>query len=192
MSRPPRSPDANAATAFAPISAGSARRLTTCTESTRSSTDRRCSSRSARPARLSLRRVLPPARASVHARFTWARKSPRTPPPLANVFWGHLATCCPVYSAAVEKCGARAANRRVHGLDFLQGDQRCQRCSGFRRQLLRAFVFFHFAVAHADDAMGARGDIGLMGDQNDCVAALVEPRKPSHDFLAGSGIQVPG
>ena len=37
------------------------------------------------------------------------------------------------------------------------------------------FVFFDFAVADVDDAVGVHGDIVLVGHQHDGVALLVQP-----------------
>ena len=37
--------------------------------------------------------------------------------------------------------------------------------------LRRAFVFFDFAVANADHAVGVRGDVRLVRDEDDGVAA---------------------
>ncbi len=50
-------------------------------------------------------------------------------------------------------------------------------CLCHQNLLLRTFVFFHFAVADADDAVGVRGDVGFVRDQDDGVAAFVQARK---------------
>ena len=36
------------------------------------------------------------------------------------------------------------------------------------------------------------GDVGLVGDENDGVALLIETLEKRHDFFAGFGIEVPG
>ena len=59
-----------------------------------------------------------------------------------------------------------------------------------RTGLLGAFVFFDFAVADADDAVGVGGDVGLVSDQDDGVTSPVQAREETHDFLAGLGVQV--
>src|SRR6185437_13420451 len=68
----------------------------------------------------------------------------------------------------------------------------CRRGTIGRDALARALVLFDFAVAQADDAMGMRGDVRLVRHQNDRVAAFVQSRKERHDFLASSGIEIPG
>lgn len=47
------------------------------------------------------------------------------------------------------------------------------------------FVPLDFAVADANHAVGVGSDIGLVGDEDDGVAALVEPGEQFHNFLAG-------
>src|SRR3989442_3099267 len=58
--------------------------------------------------------------------------------------------------------------------------------------LLGALVGFDFAVADMDDAVGVCGDIALVGDQNNCVALLVQPLEHAHDLFAGLGVEVAG
>ena len=41
--------------------------------------------------------------------------------------------------------------------------------------LLDSFVFFDFAVADVDDAVGVQGDVVFVGDQYDGVALLIQP-----------------
>ena len=53
-------------------------------------------------------------------------------------------------------------------------------------------VFFDFAVAHVDDAVGVQGDIVFVGDEHDGVALLVEAFEQRHDFVTGGGIEVAG
>src|SRR5690242_4299124 len=54
------------------------------------------------------------------------------------------------------------------------------------------FVPGNPAIADLDDAMGAGGDVTLMGHQDDCVAGLMKAIKQIHDFFAGGGIEVSG
>ena len=48
------------------------------------------------------------------------------------------------------------------------------------------------AVADGDRAMGVGGDVGLVGDEDDGVAGLVETREHAHDFDAGLRVEVAG
>src|SRR5215469_2388998 len=52
------------------------------------------------------------------------------------------------------------------------------------------FVLFDFAVAETNDAMGVKRDIGLVGDENDGVAALVQSSEKAHDLITGGGIEI--
>src|SRR5580658_195943 len=61
-----------------------------------------------------------------------------------------------------------------------------------RSRLAGALVVLDFAIADADHPMGTRGDIRLVGDEQDGVALFVELGKESHDFLTGLGIEVAG
>ena len=45
------------------------------------------------------------------------------------------------------------------------------------KALLSRLVALDFAVADADHAVGVEGDVGFVGDENDGVALLVEPRE---------------
>jgi hypothetical protein len=46
------------------------------------------------------------------------------------------------------------------------------------------FVTLDFAVAEADDAVGVLGDVRFVGDEDDGVAAFVQPGEEGHNFLA--------
>ncbi len=48
------------------------------------------------------------------------------------------------------------------------------------------------AVADGDDAVGVLGDVGLVGDDDDGVAAGVEIVEEGHDLVAGLGVEVSG
>src|SRR5439155_13350629 len=58
--------------------------------------------------------------------------------------------------------------------------------------LPHSFVAVNLAVANVNDAMGARCDVVLVGDQNDSVACPLQPVEQVHDFDAGSRVQVAG
>ena len=59
-------------------------------------------------------------------------------------------------------------------------------------QLLHPLVFFHFSVADVDDAVSVQGDIVLVGHQHNGITLRVEALEQSHDFVAGSRVQVSG
>jgi len=66
----------------------------------------------------------------------------------------------PVNQSVQQKIQRRTqAVRRLRSLDRLNGNS--QGASG---ALAGAFVFFDFAVAEADGAVGVEGDIGLVSD----------------------------
>src|SRR5437763_7699586 len=55
---------------------------------------------------------------------------------------------------------------------------------GMAAILLDSLVFFDQAVADRDDAMRARSDVVLVGDQDDGVALFVELFEEVHDVIA--------
>ena len=55
-----------------------------------------------------------------------------------------------------------------------------------------ANVVFDLAVADVDGAIGVRGHVGLVRDDDDGVARLVEPLEDAHDLDAGLRIEIAG
>ena len=55
-----------------------------------------------------------------------------------------------------------------------------------------AAVLDHAAVAERDHALGLLGDVGLVGDQHDRAAFLVEAREDPQHLLGGARVEVAG
>ena len=59
--------------------------------------------------------------------------------------------------------------------------------------MLVRFDGFDLAVAHMDDTVGALGNVGVVGHENDRIAALGrKPLQQVNDQLAGLGIERTG
>src|SRR5712692_6497236 len=58
--------------------------------------------------------------------------------------------------------------------------------------LFYSLVFFYFAVADVDDAVGVERYVVLMGDQHDGVALAVQALERRHDLVAGGAVEVAG
>src|SRR5262245_31212477 len=53
-----------------------------------------------------------------------------------------------------------------------------------------SYVLFNLSVAEVDDAMGERGNVGFVRDENNRVAGLVQPGEEGHDLSPGFRIEV--
>src|SRR5947209_17870184 len=53
----------------------------------------------------------------------------------------------------------------------------------FEKRLSRALVRLDLPVADVDDAVGARGDVLLVRDEDDGVSGLVQPLEEAHDLV---------
>ena len=72
------------------------------------------------------------------------------------------------------------------GVDVsIQGDK-----INFRNK--SSMVGFNQTITQMHGATRMRGNIALVGHQNDRVAALIKIFEKGHDFLAGFGIKIPG
>src|SRR3954453_1827953 len=60
------------------------------------------------------------------------------------------------------------------------------------RLVLDLFVALDLAVSDRDDAVRVHGDVVLVGDEADWVAALVQALEQGHDFVAGGGVESAG
>src|SRR5687767_8672406 len=60
------------------------------------------------------------------------------------------------------------------------------------RRMSLPLVALHPAVADLQHAVGVRGDVVLVGDEDDRVAVRVELLEHAHDLLAGGAVEVPG
>src|SRR3954453_19993616 len=60
------------------------------------------------------------------------------------------------------------------------------------RLVLDLFVALDLAVSDGDDAVRVHGDIVLVGDEADGVAALVQALEKAHYFVAGGGVESAG
>ena len=77
------------------------------------------------------------------------------------------------------KVGKSGAHSRTSSMDF---------DPSICGLLLHQLIAFDFAVADMNDPVCSLGDIVFMGDQDDGIAFLVEPRKQRHDFIASLGV----
>src|SRR3954467_6283851 len=60
------------------------------------------------------------------------------------------------------------------------------------RLVLDLLVALDLAVADGDDAVRVHGDVVLVGDEADGVAALVQTFEQRHDFVSGGGVESAG
>src|SRR4051794_27769897 len=61
-----------------------------------------------------------------------------------------------------------------------------------RRARSAAHVLLHLSVADVDRAMRVRGDVGLVRDEDDRVARVVQAREQAHDLDAGFRVEIAG